>query len=133
MNLYIGIIIVILLLVCWQNYWLYNESLKGLWAATPNFCAKSGIDSMYMFINDDKSYILITSKDNITSSVLDMSYYTIPNPLITSTPTFYVSAKIENEDLRTVLADSFYVDLNLHKNKLRAYDSETVYASMKKI
>lgn len=129
----VAIIIVLLILICWQNSWLYGETLLGLWSASSKFCDKAGVDAIYLYINHDKSYMLIKSGESIVSSLIDLRYYTLPSPLLTTTPSFYASADIENESLKSVLAEKFYIDLNLHKNKMKMYDDDVVYASMKKI
>ena len=125
------IILLILILIFLLNYInLYSNFLTGLWVCDDDFCIKSGINQMILYIGKDNVYcnkkvcvIIVDNEDNIYQFI----FYMIYNPLLKK---IFITNCENNEDL--IFPNKMNAILCINSGTLILSDKDQDYAHLYK-
>jgi hypothetical protein len=130
----LGVVLIFIVLMTWQNWDFYDKDLHGIWRADPDFAKNADIDDMLVYINRKtyKAYVIIYAKGTtVYNKVVDMNFATWPWPWLQSIVHFSVKMH-SDKDLSAIIPATYDAKLNIHKGTLKFYDGKKIYAKLKR-
>lgn len=134
------IIVLLLCVIMWnnqQNEATMNKALEGMWVASNDFCNRSGIGSMLLYIGPvakvTSAYIIVLSKDTL---ILDerIDLHIKEFPILIQSQEVNKSLEIESESLEEMMPRYQQLILNIGEGKMtwKGIGEPTVYAEFYK-
>lgn len=127
-------VVIVVILLIWQNSSFYHKDLHGIWRADPDFAQSADIDDMLVFINrnTNKAYVLIYGKGAIVyNKVVEMNFATWAWPWLQNIVNFSVKMHADKA-LEDIIPKEFEAKLNIHKGTLKFHGPNKIFAKLKR-